>query len=62
VEYSEKLALALTIPFPLMMFLALEVEDVEPHKREAFSLIWPAMQALIREFFKTVPLSNGNLR
>lgn len=42
----------LHIPLPIIFFLSLENEDVNPEKREAFEKINPAIKSFVDEFFK----------
>jgi len=41
----------LNIPLPILFFLSMTEEDVEPRKRDAFKIISPSIQSLINEFF-----------
>jgi XRE family transcriptional regulator, regulator of sulfur utilization len=51
IDTLEKICLALDIPLPIMSFLSLDINTVNPNKQEAFSRIKPAIQAMIEEFF-----------
>lgn len=42
----------LDIPLPILFFLSLENDDVNPEKRDAFRLINPSIKSLVNEFFK----------
>lgn len=42
----------LDIPLPILFFLSLNEEDVDPEKRIAFQIISPSIKSLINEFFK----------
>ena len=44
---AEKLA----IPLPILFFLSITEEDVQPEKREMFSVIDPAVKKIINEIF-----------
>lgn len=41
----------LQLPLPILFFLSLDIEDVDPSKREAFKIIKPSINAFISEFF-----------
>lgn len=41
----------LTIPLPIVFFLAMDEKDVAPKKRDAFNLVNPSVKSLISEFF-----------
>ena len=47
----DKLSLFYGIPAPIMSFLTLDLTMVAEDKREAFTKIKPAMDAMVREFF-----------
>lgn len=44
---SEKL----NIPLPILFFLSLTEDDVQPNKRKAFEIVSPSVKSLINEFF-----------
>ena len=44
---SEKLS----IPIPILFFLAMTDDDVQENKRAAFKMVNPAIQSLVNEFF-----------
>jgi transcriptional regulator with XRE-family HTH domain len=44
---SEKL----NIPLPILFFLSMTEEDVQPNKRKAFKIISPSLHSVIHEFF-----------
>ena len=48
----EKIAEFYGIPSPIMSFLTLDLTMVSEDKREAFIKVKPAMDAMIKEFFK----------
>lgn len=41
----------LNVPLPILFFLSLTEEDVQPAKRKAFSIVNPSVQSLVNEFF-----------
>ena len=41
----------LEVPLPVLFFLALDEEDVQPEKAEAFKLIAPSVRSLLNQFF-----------
>jgi XRE family transcriptional regulator, regulator of sulfur utilization len=41
----------LNIPLPILFFLSLTDEDVQPAKRKAFSIVNPSVKSLVNEFF-----------
>jgi len=43
----------LGLPLPILFFLSLDDEDIQPQKKEAFQMISPAVKSLINEFFVT---------
>lgn len=43
----------LEVPLPILFFLSLDEEDVKPEKKNAFSMINPAVKSLVNEFFVT---------
>ncbi|CAD5262663.1 conserved hypothetical protein [Imperialibacter sp. EC-SDR9] len=38
-------------PLPILFFLSLTQEDIDPRKREAFEIISPSVKSLVNEFF-----------
>jgi transcriptional regulator with XRE-family HTH domain len=44
---SEKL----NMPLPILFFLSLTEDDVQPSKRKAFEIIRPSVKSLVNEFF-----------
>lgn len=44
---SEKL----NMPLPILFFLSLTKEDVQPNKRKAFEIVSPSVNSLVNEFF-----------
>ncbi len=41
-----------SLPLPILFFLSMTDEDVQPNKRKAFNLIDLSMKSLVNEFFK----------
>jgi transcriptional regulator with XRE-family HTH domain len=50
-ETLEKVCKALDIPLSIISFLSLDVNSVNPNKRDAFTRIEPAIKAMVEEFF-----------
>jgi transcriptional regulator with XRE-family HTH domain len=46
-EISEKLK----IPLPILFFLSMTMDDVQPSKRKAFEIVSPSVKSLVNEFF-----------
>jgi len=44
---SEKLK----TPLPILFFLSLDNDDIEPEKKEAFKIIAPSIKSLVNQFF-----------
>lgn len=44
---SEKL----DMPLPILFFLSLTEDDVQPNKRKAFKIVGPSVKSLVNEFF-----------
>ncbi len=44
---SEKL----NIPLPILFFLSMTEDDVNPKKRKAFEIVSPSVKSLVNEFF-----------
>ena len=44
---SEKL----NIPLPILFFLSMTEDDVQPNKRKAFEIVSPSVKSLVNEFF-----------
>ena len=42
----------LEMPLPILFFLSLNEEDIDPEKRKAFEIINPSVKSLINEFFR----------
>ncbi|TAH40116.1 MAG: XRE family transcriptional regulator [Bacteroidetes bacterium] len=41
----------LKTPLPVLFFLSMTEEDVQPKKRDAFKLVSPSVKSLLHEFF-----------
>ena len=41
----------LNIPLPILFFLSMTEEDVQPNKRKAFQIVNPSVKSLVNEFF-----------
>ena len=41
----------LNIPLPILFFLSMTEEDVNPKKRNAFKIVSPSVKSLVNEFF-----------
>lgn len=41
----------LNIPLPILFFLSMTEDDVQPNKRQAFEIIRPSIKSLVNEFF-----------
>ena len=41
----------LNIPLPILFFLSMTEDDVQPNKREAFEIVRPSVNSLVNEFF-----------
>jgi XRE family transcriptional regulator, regulator of sulfur utilization len=41
----------LNVPLPILFFLSLTEEDVQPAKRKAFGIVSPSVRSLVNEFF-----------
>lgn len=44
---SEKL----NIPLPILFFLSMTEDDIQPNKRKAFEIVSPSVKSLVNEFF-----------
>lgn len=51
IEVIEKICKYYKIPFAVMMWLALSENEVEKNKKEAFRLLKPSIDALVKEAF-----------
>lgn len=41
----------LTLPLPILFFLSMTEDDVDPSKRSAFQIVSPSVKSLVNEFF-----------
>ncbi|WP_396151308.1 helix-turn-helix domain-containing protein [Flavobacterium sp.] len=41
----------LDVPLPILFFLSLDENDIDPEKRKAFEIINPSVKSLVSEFF-----------
>ena len=41
----------LSVPLPVLLFMAIENEDIPENKREAYSVISPSVKSLLNTFF-----------
>lgn len=41
----------LNIPLPILFFLSMTKDDVQPNKRKAFEIVSPSVKSLVNEFF-----------
>lgn len=41
----------LNMPLPILFFLSMTEEDVQPNKRKAFQIVSPSVKSLVNEFF-----------
>ncbi len=48
----ERIAKALKMPLPILLFMSLEEKDIPKNKREAFKILSPAINGMIKELFK----------
>jgi len=46
-EISDKL----NLPLPILFFLSMTEDDVQPNKRKAFKIVSPSIKSLVNEFF-----------
>jgi len=47
----KQIANTLSIPTPVLVFFAIDQEDIAPSKKDAFKLLEPSIKALINEVF-----------
>lgn len=45
------ISLNLNLPLPILFFLSMTEEDVQPSKRKAFQIVSPSIKSLVNEFF-----------
>ena len=41
----------LNVPLPVLFFLSMTEEDIQPSKRKAFRIVSPSVKSMINEFF-----------
>ena len=41
----------LGVPLPILFFLSMTDDDVQPNKRKAFKIVRPSIKSLVNEFF-----------
>jgi XRE family transcriptional regulator, regulator of sulfur utilization len=41
----------LKLPLPILFFLSMTEDDVQPNKRKAFQIVSPSVKSLVNEFF-----------
>jgi transcriptional regulator with XRE-family HTH domain len=41
----------LNVPLPILFFLSMTKDDVQPNKRKAFEIVSPSVKSLVNEFF-----------
>ena len=41
----------LKMPLPILFYLSMTEEDIQPNKRKAFQIISPSVKSLVNEFF-----------
>jgi transcriptional regulator with XRE-family HTH domain len=42
---------SLNLPLPILFFLSMTEDDVQPNKRRAFQIVSPSVKSLVNEFF-----------
>lgn len=42
---------SLDVPLPILFFLSMTEDDVQPNKRKAFQIVSPSVNSLVNEFF-----------
>ena len=42
---------SLNVPLPILFFLSMTEDDVQPNKRKAFQIVSPSIKSLVNEFF-----------
>jgi len=47
----KSISIGLQIPLPVLFFLSMTVDDVQPQKRKAFQIVNPSVKSLLNEFF-----------
>jgi transcriptional regulator with XRE-family HTH domain len=41
----------MNVPLPIMFFLSMTDDDVQPNKRKAYEIVGPSVKSLVNEFF-----------
>jgi XRE family transcriptional regulator, regulator of sulfur utilization len=41
----------MNVPLPIMFFLSMTDDDVQPNKRKAYVIVGPSVKSLVNEFF-----------
>ena len=41
----------LNVPLPILFFLSMTENDIQPNKRKAFQIVSPSVKSLVNEFF-----------
>lgn len=41
----------LNVPLPILFFMSMTEDDIQPQKREAFNMVSPSVKSLLNEFF-----------
>jgi transcriptional regulator with XRE-family HTH domain len=47
----KRISNSLNIPLPILFFLSMTEEDVQPNKRKAFEIVSPSVNSFVNEFF-----------
>jgi transcriptional regulator with XRE-family HTH domain len=55
----KEIATHLGVPLPILFFLSMDNEDVQPAKRKAFEMLAPSIQSMINEFFLNSSAKHG---
>lgn len=42
---------SLNVPLPILFFLSMTEDDIQPNKRKAFQIVSPSVKSLVNEFF-----------
>ena len=51
IDTLERIGEALEVPFPILSFLSLDKNDINPNKRDSYEMFEPTFKAMIQEFF-----------
>lgn len=52
------IAKELRVPLPVLFFLSLDENDIQPEKRGAFNHLAPSINSMIEEFFTNASIQN----